>query len=53
MKRCSTQPWNKFQGYNIGHAYGIGMLFKRGLSFRLSGRQERTEESGVALFKWT
>jgi hypothetical protein len=22
-----TKPWNKFQGYNVGHTYGIGMLF--------------------------
>jgi len=53
MKKCSTQPWNKFQGYNIGHAYGIEMLIKSGLSFRLSGRQERTEESGDSSLKWT
>ena len=31
---------------------GIEMLIKRGLSFRLSGRQERTEESGDSSLKW-
>ena len=32
---------------------GIEMLIKSGLSFRLSGRQERTEESGDSSLKWT